>query len=204
KPSSRFLMRDRRASGKPETSSPRNRTVPSVGLSSNPRMCNKVLLPAPEAPVTDTKSPLARSKSRSRKSSMRLPVSVKTLATPRNDRIGSLMSYRLHGILSGRLEGRRQRGDAAQQVGQGEDGHHVEDAQVHRQDGDEVHVAGQADESELLLGPYADQAEDRADRRPQQPHHHAFVHEDAQDGPARRAHGAQDADPAGLVVQDRK
>ena len=40
-----------------KTSSPSNQTLPVSGLSSVPKICSKVLLPAPEAPTILTTSP---------------------------------------------------------------------------------------------------------------------------------------------------
>ncbi len=55
-------MRARRLSQYPDTSSPRKRYVPSVGLSIRPRMCSKVDFPHPEGPMTETNSPSLRVK----------------------------------------------------------------------------------------------------------------------------------------------
>src|SRR5688572_8662348 len=57
----RFRNRERRLSEYRETSSPRNRYVPAVGLSMRPRMCSSVDFPQPDGPMIETNCPASSS-----------------------------------------------------------------------------------------------------------------------------------------------
>src|SRR5579883_3615073 len=190
-------------------SSPSINTLPAVGGSRPPKICNKVVLPEPEAPTIATRSPEAISSS--------MPRSTSSVTGPWRKLLCSASARRTGGsnVMMQRLRGRGarsaprgiERRERAQDERHAADARHVGPLDPGRQVAHAVHARIEEMRAEQALEPVhrglhvmrAEDPEPRPERRPGEPDQYPLQRERREHVARTGAERAQDRDVALLL-----